>query len=179
VLLACRANGSACRQGGLVWRCRHQAGIERCVSGKRVVMRAPSVFHPVYLDDLTPTEAFATTPGIVAIAGTSYPHGLQMGVGFVQSQVEATYAVPPGAHTFTAVVGNDDNQPNELWVQIPLLYEVFVDGRRAAVAHAQGSGTGTLPSVSVAGARTLKLVVINEGDQGGGTRADWGDPLFS
>jgi hypothetical protein len=179
VLAACRANGSPCRKAGVVWRCRRHGSVEVCVSGRRSVTRRTPPFQAVYLDDLTPTETYATTPGIVSIEGVPYPHGLQMEVGLAQDHVEATYAIPAGAHSFAAVVGNDDTQTNEFWTQIPLIYEVFVDGRRAALAHAQGPGAHVLPTVSVAGAHTLKLVVINEGDQGGGTRADWGDPLFS
>jgi NPCBM/NEW2 domain len=179
VLAACHENGSACRKDGVIWRCRRHGPVEVCDSGRRSVTRRTATFHAVYLDDLTPTETFATTPGIVSIEGVPYPHGLQMEVGLAQDHVEASYAIPAGAHSFGAVVGNDDTQTNEFWTQIPLIYEVFVDGRRAALAHAQGSGAHLLPTVSVTGAHILKLVVINEGDQGGGTRADWGDPLFS
>jgi hypothetical protein len=179
VLAGCHEDGAPCRKDGVIWRCRRHSSAELCVSGRRSVTRHISPFHDVYLDDLTPTETYATTPGIVSIEGVPYQHGLQMEVGFAQDHVEATYAIPPGAQSFGAVVGNDDTQTNEFWTQIPLIFEVFVDGRRAALGHAQGSGAHVLPTVSVAGAHTLKLVVINEGDQGGGTRADWGDPLFS
>jgi hypothetical protein len=136
-------------------------------------------FAAVYLDTLPRTGGDEVTPGLVTIAGQVYAHGIQMEVGWAMSTVEATYAIPSGAQTFTAVIGNDSNQTNSLWSEIPLLYEVFVDERRAAIAHALGSTSEPLASVSVAGGHTLKLVIINVGDALGGTRADWGDPLFS
>jgi hypothetical protein len=191
VLAHCRADGSRCREAGTVWRChRSGGGSERCVSGRRVITRpgasvtppppAPApAFTPVYLDTLPRTGGDEVTPGLVTIAGQVYAHGIQMEVGWVTSTVEATYSIPSGAQTFTAVIGNDSNQTNPLWSEIPLLYEVFVDERRAAIANALGSTSEPLASVSVAGGHTLKLVITNVGDALGGTRADWGNPLFS
>jgi hypothetical protein len=189
VLAHCRADGSRCREARTVWRCHRGAGgNERCASGRRVVARPgapvtppppPPAFTAVYLDTLPRTGGDEVTPGLVTIAGQAYAHGIQMEVGWVTSTVEATYAIPSGAQTFTAVIGNDSNQTNPFWSEIPLLYEVFVDERRAAIANAQGSISEPLASVSVAGGHTLKLVITNVGDALGGTRADWGDPLFS
>jgi hypothetical protein len=186
VLEHCRANGSPCRDHGAVWRCERTAsGAKRCASGRRIVTSvpapapAPPPFSPVYLDMLPRIGGEEVTPGLVAIGGHQYPHGIQMSVGWAMEREEAEYAIPAGAQTFTAVIGNDDNQTNEFWDQIPLLYEVFVDGRRDAVAHAQGASAEALAAVPVAGGHALKLVVINAGDALGGTLADWGEPVFT
>ncbi len=182
VLAHCHMNGSACREGGVTWRCHDVSGAARCVSGARSVYRAapaPAHFQGVYLDTIPELEGSEVTRGEVTIDGTTYAHGIQMNIGWALDKAEASYKIPAGAHQFSAIVGNDDNQPDSLWEQIPVLFEVFVDGRRAAIAHAKGPGRETLPPVSVSGAGTLKLVAINVGDELGGTMVDWGEPEFN
>ncbi len=140
---------------------------------------AAGAFATTFLDTVAPSSTGGdVTPGVVQVNGATYQHGIQMEVGLAQETDEATYPVPPGAKTFTAVVGNDDNQTNQFWEQITLLFEVFVDGRRAASAHAQGHTSEPLPAVPVAGAKTIRLLVTNLGDNGGGTRADWAEPVL-
>jgi NPCBM/NEW2 domain len=134
--------------------------------------------HPVFLDTLTQASGGEVTPGQVSISRRTYQHGLQFEVSLPEDVVEASYTIPTGARTFSAAVGNDDNQPNSLWMGIPLLFEVFVDGRRVATGHARGETHDPALSASVVGGSTVTLKVTNVGDAGGATRADWGDPLL-
>jgi hypothetical protein len=124
------------------------------------------------------TTGDTVTPGQVSIGGHAYQHGLQFIVTSILNVVSASYAIPRGARTFSLVIGNDDNQPNQLWSSISLLYEVFVDGRRIATGHARGTAHDPPLTAAVADGSTIMLQVTNVGDSGGGTNADWADPVF-
>lgn len=138
----------------------------------------PALSRAVYLDTVTETTGAQVIPGQVSIGGRTYQHGIQFNVGFVESTVEADYSIPQRARTFSVAIGNDDNQPNQIWAGIPLLYEVFVNGRRVATGHARGSTHDRPLHANVAGGSTIALKVTNIGDAGGGTNADWADPVF-
>jgi hypothetical protein len=134
--------------------------------------------RPVYLDTLPETTGDQVTPGQVSIGGRTYQHGLQFSVTLIFSVVSASYSIPPGARTFTAVIGNDDNQPNPFWDGISLFFEVFVDGRRVASGHARGHVQDSPIHAQVTGGSTITLQVTNINGAGGGTNADWGNPVF-
>lgn len=134
--------------------------------------------RPTYLDTLPETTGDDVTPGQVSIGGRSYEHGVQFDVSWAKDIVEADYSIPRGARTFSVAIGNDDDQPNESWYGIPLLYEVLVDGRRVATGHARGRAHDPPLHADVTGGSTLALRVTNIGDQFGGTNADWANPRF-
>ena len=133
--------------------------------------------QPVYLDTIPQTGGGTVTPGEVSISGRKYKHGLQFEVG-VGVNVEADYSIPSNANTFSAVIGNDDNQTNSVWEEIPLLYEVLVDQRRVASGHAKAHLHDQPLHAEVTGHSTLTLKVTDVGGELGSTKADWGDPAF-
>jgi len=132
----------------------------------------------MFLDTLPETTGDQVTAGAVSINGRTYEHGLQFDVSWTGSELQASYSIPQGARNFSAVIGNDDNQPNELWASIPVLYEVFIDDRRVAVGHAKGRTHDPPFQVQVGGGGTIELKVTNVGDHFGGAVADWGNPVF-
>jgi hypothetical protein len=140
--------------------------------------RAHRRFRPVYLDTRHEASGDQVTPGVVVVNGHTYKHGLQFGVSWISDYVSATYRIPHGATTFSTGIGNDDNQPNPMWSGIRLLYEVFVDGRRAAVGHAKAHHHSPRLHARVRGDKTITLAITNVGDAFGGTEADWVSPLF-
>jgi hypothetical protein len=135
-------------------------------------------FKPVYLDTLPASNQEGVKRGEARIGGHRYEHGLKFEVGYAPSSQEVSYEIPKGAHTFSAVIGNDDNQPNELWASIPLIYEVFFDERQVASGRVQGRNHGPPVSAAVNGQSSIKLKVQVSGSASGKTIADWGDPVF-
>ncbi len=136
--------------------------------------------HPVYLDTVPETEGDTPTRGEVSIDHKTYMHGLQFRVGGgvgVYAMQEATYAIPKGAQTFAAVIGNDDNQQDP---SVHLTYEVFVDDRRVAIAHATGFVHDPPIKVDVTGASSIKLVneAASSNNVLANTIADWANPVF-
>ncbi len=141
---------------------------------------SPTRFHAVYLDTLPDTSgASQATPGLVGISGRTYQHGIQMTVGWAEPTAQASYAIPRGARTFSARIGNDDANPQGVpGASIPLLYEVFADDRRVAMGNATGRIHDPPLTADVTGAGTIKLMITNVGDAYGSTKADWANPVF-
>ncbi|HEV2998692.1 MAG TPA: NPCBM/NEW2 domain-containing protein, partial [Solirubrobacteraceae bacterium] len=134
-------------------------------------------FEPVYLDDLPKEDGGPVSPGDVSIGGHVYEHGLQFEVNWIGTEWEASYAIPHGAHTFSAIIGNDDKQTDSLWKYMSLFYEVLADGHLVGSGHTKGYAHDGPIHADVAGkARiTLKVTVVSGLNS---ITADWADPVF-
>jgi hypothetical protein len=170
--------------GGAVQRRGRGSGTRVSYPAKRTTSATATggrtgLAHPVFVDTLPETSGDQVTRGAVSIGGRTYRHGLQFEVDAIEQTAEATYSIPRGARTFSALIGNDDHQPNPLWNGISVLYEVFIDDRRVRTATARGS-VRSPPGVKVrfTSGATLTLKVTNENGAYGATNADWADPIF-
>ncbi len=135
-------------------------------------------FEPVYLDDLPEENGSKFILGPVSIGGHTYQHGIQFGVSWIYTKWEANYTIPQGAHTFSAIIGNDDEQePESSWETMSLLYEVLADGRLVGSGHAKGySHDGPIHAdVSGKARLTLRVTVVSGLNS---TTADWAEPVF-
>ncbi|RSO35177.1 alpha-galactosidase [Streptomyces sp. WAC 06725] len=105
------------------------------------------------------------------IGGVTYPKGLG-----AHAPSEITYYTGGTCSAFSAQVGVDD----ETGDQGSVSFEVWADGQRVAES---GKLTGKDPakavSASVAGARTVRLVVQDVGDGYQYDHGDWADAKFS
>lgn len=138
---------------------------------------ATVLIEPVYLDDLPKENGSSVVLGPVSIGGHTYEHGIQVEVNWISTQWEATYAIPHGAHTFSAIIGNDDSQTDELWTSMSLLYEVLANGRLVGSGHAKGYAHDGPIHADVAGKTTITLrVTVVSGLNS--TKADWAEPVF-
>lgn len=138
---------------------------------------ATGLAKPVYLDDLPKENGSQFELGPVSIGGRTYEHGLQFQVSAGIKEWEVNYAIPQGAHTFSAIIGNDDHQTAELWMYMSLLYEVFADGHLVGSGHVKGYSHDGPIQADVAGKSrlTLKVTVVSGFN---GTTADWAEPVF-
>jgi hypothetical protein len=138
---------------------------------------ATGLAEPMYLDDLPKENGSQFELGPVSIGGRTYNHGIQFEVNWIGTEWEVNYAIPHGAHTFSAIIGNDDHQTTDLWMYMSLLYEVLADGRLVGSGHVKGYSQDGPIHADVAGkARlTLKVTVVSGSDS---TTADWAEPVF-
>jgi hypothetical protein len=138
---------------------------------------ATGLAAPVYLDDLPKDNGSHFELGPVSIGGHTYEHGIQLEVGWVITEWEVNYTIPHGAHTFSAIIGNDDHQSSESWMDMSLLYEVFADGHLVGSGHVKGySHDGPIHADIAGNTRlTLKVTVVSGLNS---TTADWAEPVF-
>jgi hypothetical protein len=138
---------------------------------------ATGLAEPVYLDDLPKENGSDFELGPVSIGGHTYEHGIQLEVNWVVTEWEVNYTIPHGAHMFSAIVGNDDHQSNELWMDMSLLYEVLADGHLVGSGHVKGYSHDGPIHADVAGKTrlTLKVTVVSGLHS---TTADWAEPVF-
>ncbi|MGA7703485.1 MAG: NPCBM/NEW2 domain-containing protein [Solirubrobacteraceae bacterium] len=159
---------------------KHRPPGQKPVSGEGVKTQdkdTAGLAMPVYLDDLPKENGSPVTLGPVSIGGHVYEHGIEVNVNWIETQWEASYAIPHGAHTFSAIIGSDDDQADDLWASMSLLYEVLADGHLVGSGHAKGySHDGPIHAV-VAGKVTITLrVKVVAGLNS--TKADWAEPVF-
>jgi serine/threonine protein kinase len=134
---------------------------------------------PVYVASLPAIAGDSPMPGIVHISGIIYQHGLSYDLhGISGGTVKTTFGIPPGATTFTTVIGNDDRQSNPLYTYFHLTYEVIVDGMDVVEGHAAGTTHDMIPPVTVTGRTQLELIITDPTVMCCSTVADWGDPEF-
>jgi hypothetical protein len=138
---------------------------------------ATGLAEPVYLDDLPKENGSQFELGPVSIGGHTYEHGVQFEVNWVAKEWEVNYTIPHGAHTFSAIIGNDDHQSAELWMYMSLLYEVFADGHLVGSGHVKGYSHDGPIHADVAGKTrlTLKVTVVSGLNS---TTAGWAEPVF-
>ena len=112
-------------------------------------------------------ESAAGDGRTLTVAGRSYARGLGVHAGS-----DVTYDLAGRYAHFTTDVGIDD----EVGSAGSAVFEVYVDGVLRARTGRRTGADGPLPlSLSVAGARTLRLVVTDAGDGIGSDHADWLD----
>jgi hypothetical protein len=138
---------------------------------------ATGLAESVYLDDLPKENGSHFELGPVSIGGHTYEHGIQLEVSWVVTEWEVNYTIPHGAHTFSAIIGNDDHQSNELWMGMSLLYEVLADGHLVGSGHVKGYSHDGPIHADVAGKTrlTLRVTVVSGLNS---TTADWAEPVF-
>ena len=80
----------------------------------------------------------AARRGLVSIGGKTYPHGVAVDVdGFIGGNYSLTYRIPKGAHTFTAVIGADDDQPANATKDLHIVWTATVDKVDVRRGHSQ------------------------------------------
>jgi NPCBM/NEW2 domain-containing protein len=138
---------------------------------------ATRLVEPVYLDDLPKENGSEFELGPVSIGGHTYEHGIQFEVDWIATEWEVNYIIPHNAHTFSAIIGNDDHQTEDLWMYMSLLYEVFADGHLVGSGHVKGYSHDGPIHADVAGKTrlTLKVKVVSGLNS---TKADWAEPIF-
>lgn len=138
---------------------------------------AAGSYKPVYIDDLPKENGSPVELGPVKIGGRTYEHGIHVDLNWIESQWEASYAIPHGAQTFSAIIGNDDEQSDNLWTSMSLLYEVLANGHLIGSGHAKGYSHDGPIDADVAGKITITLrVKVVSGLTA--TTADWAEPVF-
>ena len=145
--------------------------------GKTREKGATGLAEPVYLDDIPKENGSPVELGPVSIGGHVYEHGIHVPINWIEAQWEASYAIPHGAHTFSVIVGNDDDQTDDLWTSMSLLYEVLVNGHLVGSGHAKGYSHDGPIHAEVAGkiTITLRIKVVSGLNS---TNADWAEPVF-
>ncbi|MEU2791273.1 NPCBM/NEW2 domain-containing protein [Streptomyces sp. NPDC007100] len=140
-----------------------------------------------YASDLTPvtaTNGWGPVERDMSVGGPQAGDGVPLRIGGVpfakglgaHAPSDITYYTGGRCSTFAAQVGVDDETGDRGSVS----FEVWADGQRVADS---GKLTGTDPaktvSASVAGAGTVRLVVLDGGDGVQFDHADWADARFS
>lgn len=145
--------------------------------------------EPVYLSDLNPTssrngwgpvekdrsngENLAGDGGRLTLNGRGYDKGLGVHEGS-----SITYTIPAGANRFRADIGIDDEVGNGGSV----VFNVYFDGSSTPAYTSGGmwgaSATKTI-DLAVAGRRTIRLEVTDNGDGTAFDHANWADARFT
>jgi hypothetical protein len=136
---------------------------------------AGAVFLPmpeiILLEDLTPSSGSATARlnshgRRMSLYHEEYEHGVGMAAGKT-----ATYAIPPGASTFRAMVGIDDDADDQAQVRL----SAKLDDKEIWCSRPLRAGERQMAFIGVAGGKHLMLQV----DGAEGLPGNWGGAKFT